>query len=198
MNVLAIYSGLFGDHSNSNALVESTLATLEERHGPLTATRRNLIETPLPYFDASVITALGTPESERTEEQAASVALSDSLINELKTADALVIGMPMYNFGVPAQFKTWVDYLSRAGVTFQYTENGPVGLIENKPVYVVAARGGQYAGTVKDSQTPFLQTALAFWGLTDVHMIYAEGLAMGDERKADGLASFQAVLAQTA
>ena len=93
----------------------------------------------------------------------------------------LVIGMPMYNFGVPSTFKAWVDRLARAGVTFKYTENGPVGLLADKKVVVLAARGGQYVGTAKDTQTTYLKDFFAFVGLTDVEFVYAEGLAMGEE-----------------
>ena len=99
----------------------------------------------------------------------------------MKAADVLVLGVPMYNFGVPVQLKTWIDAIARAGVTFRYTENGPVGLLTGKKVYVALARGGLYRDTPADSQVPYLKGILAFLGMTDVEFIYAEGLAMGAE-----------------
>jgi len=102
-------------------------------------------------------------------------------------ADAIVLGVPMYNFGVPSQLKAYFDQIARAGVTFKYTETGPVGLLEDKPVYVLAARGGLHKDQPTDSQTGFLKTILGFVGLQNVQIIYAEGLNMGDAAKAEAL-----------
>jgi len=96
--------------------------------------------------------------------------------------------VPMYNLGVPVQFKTWIDAIARARVTFQYTENGPVGLLTGKTVYVAVARGGRYKGTEMDSQVPYLKSVLAFLGMTDVHFIHAEGLAMGPDALSESFA----------
>ena len=104
----------------------------------------------------------------------------------------LVLGVPMYNFGVPAGLKNWIDAISRAKVTFQYTANGPEGLLKGKKVYVALTRGGQYRNTPADTQVPYLQTVLAFLGMTDVQFVYAEGLAMGPEAEQKALASAQA------
>lgn len=109
------------------------------------------------------------------------MALSDQLIAELQTADSIVLGMPMYNFGVPSTFKAWIDRVARAGITFNYTQQGPVGLLTGKKVYTLAARGGMYAGSPKDSQSQYLKNVFAFLGMTDVEFIYAEGLAMGTD-----------------
>ncbi len=98
----------------------------------------------------------------------------------------------MYNFGVPAQLKNWIDAIARAGVTFRYTEGGPEGLLKDRKVYVALARGGRYRDTAADSQVPYLKTVLGFLGLTDLHFMYAEGLAMGAESSARGLAEAQA------
>jgi len=116
------------------------------------------------------------------------VAESDALIAELKEAELVVIGLPMYNFGVPTQFKSWIDNIARAGVTFRYTETGPEGLIANKPVIVFAARGGLYANTPQDHQEPFVRQFFSFIGVNDVRFVYAEGVNMGDEAKAKALA----------
>jgi FMN-dependent NADH-azoreductase len=113
----------------------------------------------------------------------------------VQSHDAIVLGVPMYNFGVPVQLKAWIDAIARAGVTFRYTENGPEGLLKGKTVYVALARGGLYRDTPKDSQVPYLKTVLGFLGLTDVRFIYAEGLNMGPEAAAKGFAQAEADLA---
>ena len=100
------------------------------------------------------------------------------LIAELNDNELIVIGMPMYNFGIPSTFKAWIDRIARAGITFKYTEQGAVGLIKDKKVVVLAARGGVYQGTDMDTQTKYLKDVLGFVGMTDVNFIYAEGLAM--------------------
>ena len=109
------------------------------------------------------------------------------LISEVVDADVIVMGVPMYNFGVPSVLKAYFDHIARAGITFRYTASGPVGLLEDRPVYILAARGGLYAGTPNDSQTPFIRSFLGFIGLKDVHFVYAEGLNMGDDKKENSL-----------
>src|SRR6476469_10165114 len=144
-----------------------------------TAHVRDLSDSPHPVMDEAALSALFTPEQERSSEQAARVALDDALIAELQAADVVVLGVPMYNFGVPAQLKNWIDAISRAGVTFRYTEKGPEGLLKGKHVYVALTRGGKYRNTPADTQVPYLRTVLAFLGMTDVHFVYAEGLSLG-------------------
>ena len=136
---------------------------------------------PHPVLDEAALGALFTPADQRTPEQAARVALDDALIAQVQSADVIVLGVPMYNFGIPVQLKTWIDAIARAGVTFQYTANGPEGLIKGKKVYLALARGGMYRDTPNDSQVPYLKTVLGFLGMTDVECVYAEGLAMGAE-----------------
>ena len=104
------------------------------------------------------------------------------LIAEIQAADVVVLGVPMYNFGVPApQVKNWIDAISRAGVTFRYTEKGPEGLLKGKKVYAALTRGGQYRNTPADTQVPYLKTVFTFLGLTDVQFVYAEGLEMAPD-----------------
>ena len=117
------------------------------------------------------------------------VAYSDTLIGELKRADVIVLGLPMYNFGVPSQLKAYFDHIARAGETFRYTADGPVGLLTGKKAYVFAARGGLYAGSALDTQTSYVRDFLRFVGIQDIEFVYAEGLALGGETKAAGLAS---------
>jgi len=104
----------------------------------------------------------------------------------------VVLGVPMYNFGVPAQLKNWIDAIARARVTFNYTERGPVGLLTGKKVYVTLTRGGRYRNTPADTQVPYLKTVLAFLGMSDVQFVYAEGLAMGPQAEQDALAEAHA------
>ncbi len=108
---------------------------------------------------------------------------SDTLIEELRSHDVLVLAVPMYNFGIPSQLKSWFDRVMRAGTTFRYTEQGPEGLVKGKRAVILAARGGQYAGTELDSQTPHLKAMLGMIGIGDVSVVFAEGLAMGEGRR---------------
>jgi len=116
------------------------------------------------------------------------VDYSDALIDELKRADVIVLGLPMYNFGLPSTLKAYFDHVARVGVTFRYTEKGPVGLVTGKKVYVFAARGGLYAGTPRDTQTQYVRDFLAFLGMNDVEFVYAEGLAVSETAKHQGIA----------
>jgi FMN-dependent NADH-azoreductase len=110
------------------------------------------------------------------------------LIDELKAADVVVLGLPMYNFGVPSQLKAYFDHVARAGVTFRYAEQGPVGLLTGKKAYVLATRGGSYAGTPRDLETGYVRQFLGFIGITDVEFVYAEGLAINEASRQASLA----------
>lgn len=179
MNILQINASARSAGANSTRLADAVTARLQAQHPTASLALRDLASDPHPVLDEPALTALFTPADQRTPEQAARVALDDALIAEIQAADAIVLGVPMYNFGVPVQLKTWIDAIARAGVTFRYTENGPEGLIKDKKVYVALARGGLYRDTAADSQAPYLKSILAFLGMTDVEFIYAEGLAMG-------------------
>src|SRR5262249_38202957 len=144
---------------------------------------RDLAKQPVPHLDAERFGSFLEKEESRSEKQKAVVRFSDDLIAELQAADTLVLALPMYNFGVPSQLQSWIDHVARAGVTFKYTEKGPVGLVKGKKVYVVATRGGYYAGTPLDTQTKYLRDFLAFIGIDDVEFVYAEGLAIGEQVK---------------
>lgn len=186
--LLYVKSSIFGDHGQSSVMAEQVIQRWQQANPNGNIVVRDLsVDTP-PYLDGERLTAIMTAASDRTNEQQAVVDYADAIIDEVMTADAIVMGVPMYNFAIPAQLKSYFDYLARAGVTFQYTENGPVGLVNNKPVFLLFARGGQYQGTATDSQTPFLTTLFNFIGLTDIHHVYAEGLNMGDEVKQQALA----------
>lgn len=146
-----------------------------------TITQRDVGVTPPPAVTEAWVSANFTPEDSRTEAQRDTLALSDELISELDAANTLVIAVPIYNFGVPAAFKAWVDQVARARKTFQYTENGPVGLLEGKKAYVVIASGGTKSGSDIDFATPYVKHVLGFIGIHDVEIIAADQLMMDAE-----------------
>jgi len=189
MNILQINSSARRDASHSTRLASRVVERMRETTPESTLTVRDLNNAPHPVLDEAALGALFTPAGQRTPEQAARVALDDALIAEIQAADVVVLGVPMYNFGVPAQLKNWIDAISRAGVTFRYTEKGPEGLLKGKKVYVALTRGGQYRNTPSDTQVPYLKTIFTFLGLTDVQFVYAEGLAMGADAERNGIAS---------
>ena len=195
MNILQINASARREGANSTRLADSVVARLRADHPDARLTVRDLAATPHPVLDEAALAALFTPADKRSAEQAARVALDDALIAEVQAHDTLVLGVPMYNFGVPVQLKSWIDAIARAGVTFRYTANGPEGLLKGKKVYVALARGGLYRDTANDSQVPYLKSVLGFLGLSDLHFIYAEGLAMGPEAATNGFAQAEADLA---
>lgn len=191
MNILQINASArtLENGSQSSQLAHELVRGLQAANPGAQVIVRDLARAPHPALDEATLGALFTPAEARTAEQAARVALDDALIAEIQAADTVVLAVPMYNFGVSTQFKNWIDAIVRARVTFQYTANGPEGLLKGKKVYAVLTRGGKYAGTPADSQTPYLKTVLGFVGMTDVEFIYAEGLNMGPEAEAAALAS---------
>jgi len=156
--------------SVTRQLTADLIAALEDHHGSLDITRRNL-GAGIPFLNEAWIGATFTPEESRTPEQRDTLAYSDELVAELKQADVLVIGVPVYNFSIAATLKAWIDMIARVGLTFRYTENGPVGLIEGKKVYLAVATGGVEVGSPMDFATPYLRHALSFVGITDVEII---------------------------
>jgi FMN-dependent NADH-azoreductase len=195
VNILQINASARSQGANSTRLADTVTARLVAANPGAQVTLRDLSANPLPILDETALGALFTPAEQRSPEQAALAAHFDAAIAELQAHDAVVLGVPMYNFGVPVQLKAWIDAVARAGVTFRYTETGPQGLVQGKKVYVACARGGIYRGTANDSQTPYLRTVLGFLGMTDVNFIYAEGLNMGPEAAEKGFAQAEADLA---
>ena len=192
MNILQVNSSARAEGSHSSRLAADLVARLragQPAATPVRLTVRDLGRTPHPELDEATLQALFTPDAQRTPEQAARVALDDALIAELQAADVVVLGVPMYNFGVPAALKNWIDAISRAKVTFRYTEKGAEGLVTGKKVYVVLTRGGQYRNTPADTPVPYLKTVLGFLGMTDIELVYAEGLALGADAEAQSLAA---------
>jgi len=195
-NVLVIKSSISGDNGKSNQLIRHLLAQAPASN--LTVTEIDLNTKPLPHLEMVEMASWMTPAADRTPEQQALAALSDELIAKVQAADAIVIGVPMYNFALPSQLKALLDRLARAGVTFKYTEQGPVGLLQDKPVVLALTRGGIYANGTADSQVPFLKTFFNFVGLTQLHYVYAEGLNMGPDSADAALTAAQNELTEIA
>tara|TARA_Y100000589_G_scaffold297686_1_gene305617 strand:+ start:5172 stop:5771 length:600 start_codon:yes stop_codon:yes gene_type:complete len=178
-NILVVNSSLNSEAGNSSKLVANYLDKLAGKDVKLDLLDLNKAQ--LPHLTQQEMAAWMTAPEERTQAQAELAAISDALLSRLEEADEVVIGLPMYNLGVPSTFKAWIDRLARAGKSFKYTETGPVGLIADKPVTVLAARGGVYAGTDYDTQTPYIRHIFGLMGITSVNFVYAEGLNMGEE-----------------
>jgi FMN-dependent NADH-azoreductase len=193
MNILHITSSLRGAESESSRVTNSIVTKLVAANPDARVVTRDLARDPHPQLDEAALGALFTPAEARTAEQAARVALDDALIAQVQAADVVVIGAPMYNFGIPVQLKSWFDAIARAGVTFRYTETGPEGLLKGKKVFVATARGGIYPAEA-DPQVPFVRMLLNFLGMTEHTFIHSPAQAMGPEAAAKGRAEADAVV----
>ncbi len=172
-NVLVLKSSILADNSQSNKLADYAIEKLQGNHIVV----RDLAQNQLPQFDATAATAVrGEP---KTDEEKQLLALSDKLVTELKTADVVVIGAPMYNLNIPTQLKAYFDFIARPRVTFQYTENGPQGLLKGKKAIVLCTFGGLY--DEKNIVTQYMKAILGFVGITDVQFVYAQGIGYGAE-----------------
>jgi len=196
--VLVLTSSALGAASVSNQLVQDAITQLVLQDLQLRVFTRDLGGKPIPHLTIDSANALRGAEPANAA-QAAAQALSDELIAELKAADTLVIGAPMYNFGIASTLKTWFDYVLRAGITFKYSESGPVGLLEGKRVIVIETRGGLYSegpAQVMDSQEPHLRNLLSFMGITNVKFFRAEKLAFGPEAREQAIDAARAQLTE--
>ena len=188
MKTLVILSSILGNRSHSTGLADHFMARVKAAYPADTVKIRDLGAQPIPYFDGNTAGALFTPAEARSVEQQRIVELSDSLVAELMQADRIVFAVPVYNFNLPAQFKSYLDHVARAGVTFRYTPEGvPEGLVKGKQVFVLTARGGKAEGTPSDTMTPYLRQMLSFLGMDDVTFIAAEGMAMGEVAALEGV-----------
>jgi FMN-dependent NADH-azoreductase len=178
--LLQLNTSLYSSGGQSTRLANEFVARWREGNPSSTVIVRDLALEPVPHLTAERFQAFLSKPSERTPEQQSVVAYSDALIDELKRADVIVLGLPMYNFDVPSALKAYFDHIARAGVTFRYSEKGPVGLLPGKKAYVFATRGGIHAGTPGDTQTGHVRNFLGLLGITDVEFVYAEGLAISD------------------
>jgi len=178
--LLQLNTSIYSAAGQSTQLAERFVAAWRAAHPAANVIVRDLTREPVPHLDAARFQAFLAKPAERTAGQREVVEYSDRLIDELRSADVIVLGLPMYNFGVPSQLKAYFDHIARAGVTFRYTEKGPVGLLTGKKAYVLATRGGLYQGTPRDTETPYVREFLAFLGITDIEFVYAEGFALGE------------------
>ncbi|MEM7327980.1 MAG: NAD(P)H-dependent oxidoreductase [Pseudomonadota bacterium] len=180
-NILHINTSARTDGSISRSLSQTVVETISSTESQVVV--RDIGITPLPLLTESWVGANFTPDDARTAEQTEILALSDQLIAEIEAADTLVLGVPIYNFGVPAAFKAWIDLVARARKTFKYTENGPVGLLNGKKAYVVIASGGTASGSEIDFATPYVKHVLGFLGIHDVSFVTADQLMSTGEQK---------------
>ena len=187
--LLQLNTSLFSKDGQSSKLADQFVAGWQANNPGSRVIARDLSSEPVPHLTAERFQAFLAKPDERSVEQQAVVKFSDALIDELKQADVIVLGLPMYNFGVPSVLKAYFDHIARGGVTFRYTEKGPVGMLTGKKAYVFATRGGLYAGTPLDTQTAYVRDFLRFLGIADVEFVYAEGLAISDASKQAALAN---------
>ena len=196
--LLQLKTSLFADNSQSNQLSDAFVERWLDAHPGGRSVTRDLAAQPVPHLDQATFQAFLTPPEARDAEQSARAARSDELIAELQAADVLLIGLPMYNFGVPSTLKAYFDHVARAGITFRYTEHGPQGLLSGKRAYVLTARGGSYAGGPADHQEPYLRQVMCFIGINDVTFIHAEGMNLGGDFQEKGLNQANAKLSLVA
>jgi FMN-dependent NADH-azoreductase len=198
--ILHIDSSPLGDRSVSRKLTAKLLAELQNKHPGSKIVTRDLGTDPMPHLSGMVLGAFFTPPEKRDAALTEAVKLSDQAIDELLAADIIVIGAPMWNFGIPSSLKAWIDHIVRAGRTLKYTAEGrPVGLVPaGKKVIIVSARGGVYSegpNQAMDHQESYLKAILGFIGLTDVAFVRAEGVAMGENAVKKALATAETHLA---
>jgi len=196
--LLQINSSINNGSGQSSLLADQFVAAFRERNPHARFVKRDLVAHAVPHLTAERFGAFLARPDQLSDGQRAVVAYSDALIGELKDADVIVLGLPMYNFGIPSQLKAYFDHVARAGITFRYTAEGPQGLLTGKRAYVFAARGGRYAGTPLDTQTGHVRDFLRFLGITDVEFVYAEGLAINPQTRETSLAQATAQARQLA
>ena len=185
--LLDLRTSIHSDQGVSSGLAADFVAAWRDANPDSVVISRDLARDPVPHLTAETFAAFVAKPEARTPEQQAAAGFSDALIAELKSADTLVLGLPMYNFGIPSTLKAYFDHVARSGHTFRYTEKGPEGLLKGKKAVIFATRGGLYAGTPKDTQTGYVRDFLAFLGIEDVEFVYAEGLAMGEAPRRQAL-----------
>lgn len=186
MKLLHIDSSVLGENSVSRRLSAAAVAGLRQKTPGLEVTYRDLAAEPVAHFSSALLAAFGSAPDSWSAEQQQDVAQGGAALEEFLAADIVVIGAPMYNFTVSTQLKAWIDRLAVVGKTFRYTEKGAEGLAGGKKVIIVSTRGGIYStgpAAAADHQEPYLRTMLGFFGITDIEVIRAEGLALGAEQK---------------
>ena len=192
MKLLHIDSSILSAHSVSRQLTKDTVAQWVSNHPDTTVDYLDLaVDTPS-HLSADSLGFRAPAGAEQTDVQKRENAISEALVTQFLAADVIVVGAPLYNFSIPSQLKSWIDRIAQVGRTFTYTETGPKGLAGGKTVIVASTRGGVYStndwGRAAEHQESYLQTVFGFLGITDVRFVRAEGVAMGDAKKAEALA----------
>lgn len=196
MKLLHIDSSILGDASASRQLSQEVVQAWAAAEPGVQVTYRDLAADAISHLSAASLVAAGTPAELRDAAQKYEAALGENSIEEFLAADAIVIGAPMYNFTVPSQLKAWIDRIAVAGKTFRYTENGPQGLAGGKKVIIVSTAGGLHAGQPSGAaHEDYLKLVLGFLGITDIEVIRAEGLAYGEEPRANAIKGARAEIA---
>lgn len=194
LRVLRVDASARVEGSVTRQLADRLIDGLAERIEELSVARRDVAQG-LPFVDTAWVNANLTDPDARSAEQRQALAGSDALVAEIMTADVWVIATPIYNFGVPASLKAWIDQIARARLTFRYTEQGPQGLLSGKKVYILTATGGTEVGSDIDFATPWLRFVLGFLGITDVEIIAADrGMMRGDTARQSAEARIDEVL----
>ncbi|MEK1906770.1 MAG: FMN-dependent NADH-azoreductase [Pseudomonas sp.] len=197
MKLLHLDSSILGDASASRQLTRSLVQAWQAAEPAAQVSYRDLASDALGHLSAASLVAGGTPADLRDAAQKHEVELAEATLNEFLAADAIVIGAPMYNFSVPTQLKAWIDRIAVAGKTFAYDENGPKGLAGGKKVVIASTAGGIHAGQPSgQAHEQYLVQVLNFLGITDIEIVRAEGLAYGDEPRANALKSAQAQIGE--
>lgn len=180
-HILRIETSIKGEASVSRKLTDRLLDRLIAAHPGAEVTERDLSQG-VPAIDGAWIGSIFTPAEQRTPEQAKIAAYSDMLLDEVKAADLLIIALPVYNFGVPAQLKSWIDHLARKGETFTYTDKGPEGLLKNKRAIVALSSDGTRIGSEIDFASGYVRHMLGFFGITDVEFVAADAMVFDPEK----------------
>lgn len=201
MRILHLDSGLFVDQSVTRKLSAQLVKRLQQSNDTAELVYRDLVADSPAHLTAEILMAAGKEESERSDFEQQQVKLTETFLDELFAADTLVISAPMYNFTIPSQLKAWLDRVLQAGKTFRYTESGAEGLVTGKTAYIVSSRGGVYSSgdaAAMEHQESYLTSALAFIGITDVKVVRAEGVNLGEEPKAKAIEAAEAEIEQVA
>ena len=180
--VLVLKSSILADYSHTNKMADYFIGQWRKNHADDAITVRDLSADPVPVLDNEIVSGMHAPAGGTlTQRQQSANALQTELIDELFAHDVIVFTAPMYNFTIPTQLKTYLDFIAAAGKTFRYTENGAEGLVTGKRAIVLTARGGFHRDQTSDLIVPFMTQFLGFIGISDIEFIYAEGVSMGED-----------------
>jgi FMN-dependent NADH-azoreductase len=193
--LLRLDSSLYSSQGVSSQLTDLFTRQWVETHPDTRVIYRDLSVSPPPHLDAGYMDALAVEPEQRTADQKRQVDAANILLDEVRQADVLVIGLPLYNFGIPSTLKAWFDHISRAGETFYYEESGPVGMLGGRRVFALSTRGDEVKASARDPQTDHVREILNFLGITDIQFIYAGGLTIDDQSRQAGISDAKAQIA---